>query len=500
MMKIGVKFLCGWLLFAGALFAQQQPEPTASDSTALSATVPRDTLVQTDTTQAEKTPAKIAVAVLKLDPNGITDSEARALSDRLRIEIFNAGVYEVMEREKMNRILDEMQFQLSGCTSDECVIEIGRLIGVQKMIAGSISKVGEFYTVSTRLIDVNTGKIEATAIEDIEGTLGIVLTQAIPSIAKKISGLAGIEIQPKQETALKINTEPVFAEVFINGGLYGESPLEIALEAGKEYHLRVKKEGYESLEKQFTLDKNQILDMNIILSKTVEKEEPVREVPKSRKRDYHNGFRIKFVQSPEPHVINDQIQEINNLIHDHNQLFKQQIPAHNQFSEIETFNGVEVYNVTQAADNLAFEFGLGIYRQDLDKWVSDLGDNKGNQNYSLVTWSPQISLNLRLAPIRYPLFYPYIDAGFGYNCLIMTAYHEEESLGGPVYQSWGFSYGLGLEIRPLKILGVSLEWYRKNMDMRLMDVDKVTDHFDFYDLNRINLTGNRIAASLNLYY
>ena len=78
----------------------------------------------------ESVPQKIktAVAVLELDPNGVSESEARALSDRLRIEVFNAGEYEVMERDKMNRILDEMQFHLDDCTSDECAIEIGRLI------------------------------------------------------------------------------------------------------------------------------------------------------------------------------------------------------------------------------------------------------------------------------------------------------------------------------------------------------------------------------------
>ena len=163
-------------------------------------------------------PVKTAVAVLELDPNGVTESEAKALSDRLRIEIFNVGVYEVMEREKMNRILDEMQFQLKDCTSDECAIEIGRLVGVKKIIAGSISKIGELYTVSARLIDVETSKIEATAIEDVEGTLGIVLTKAIPSIAMKISGKSGLDIQAEiKKASVSISVDPAYSSIYING-------------------------------------------------------------------------------------------------------------------------------------------------------------------------------------------------------------------------------------------------------------------------------------------
>jgi curli biogenesis system outer membrane secretion channel CsgG len=117
------------------------------DSTALS-----ETVVDSVDSPIESVPQKVktAVAVLELDPNGVSESEARALSDRLRIEIFNVGEYEVMERDKMNRILNEMQFHLDDCTTDECAIEIGRLIGVRKIIAGSISKVGEYFTVSAQ--------------------------------------------------------------------------------------------------------------------------------------------------------------------------------------------------------------------------------------------------------------------------------------------------------------------------------------------------------------
>jgi len=109
-------------------------------------------------------------------------------------------------------------------------------------------------------------------------------------------------------------------------------------------------------------------------------------------------------------------------------------------------------------------------------------------------------MNLRFAPIRYPLFYPYVDVGFGYNLLFMNAYYNEKSLGGPMYQSWGFIYGIGFEIRPIRFFSVSIEWNRKNLDMKLMDIDEVTDNFKDYDLDKIDLTGNRVGVALNFYY
>jgi len=442
---------------------------------------------------------KIAVAVLELDPNGVSEPEARALSDRLRIEIFNAGVYEVMERDKMNRILDEMQFQISDCTTDECAVEIGKMIGVKKIIAGSISKVGEYFTVSARLIDVETSRIEATAIEDVEGTLGVVLTQAMPSIAKKISGLDGIDI-PKSviKTVVNIITVPENVAIYINNVYRGESPLKIEIEPGRDYILRAAKEGYDTLKKPFTLSEGQLLDINIALSKIAEPQVIVREIPK-RKRSISKGFRVKYIEAGSPDNINNQINQINNLLLDHVQLFEEPISQHDPFFTIETFNGIEVYNSSHLGDNIGFEFGLGIFRGDLEEWISDIGEDK-NENYALVTWSPQVMMNLRFAPVRYPLFYPYFDVGFGYNLLFMNAYYNEKSLGGPLYQSWGFIYGIGFEIRPIRFFGVSIEWSRKNLDMRLMDIDEVTDNFEEYDLDKIDLTGNRVGVALNFYY
>jgi len=497
--KIGYFFIFLFLI-SRVVTAQETFEVVNPDSSvkAGSADQLKNDTISIKTQQIPFAP-KTAVAVLELDPNGVSDSEARALSDRLRIEIFNAGVFEVMERDKMNRILDEMQFHLNDCTTDECAIEIGRLIGVRKIIAGSISKVGEYFTVSARLIDVETSKIEATAIEDVEGSLGIVLTKAMPSIARKISGKTGLDIRTEVvKSSVNITVEPAYSSIYIDGKYQGETPIKIELAPASEYVLRVEKNGYEPLEKRFTLTKAQHLDMNISLSKIVEPQVIVQEV-KKEKRSISKGFRLKYITTGSQDKINTHIATLNAYINDHVQLFEETVPPGTDFPSIKSFNGIEVYNSSSVEDNIGFEFGLGLYRADLDDWFSEIG--KGNSNgYNLVTWSPQIMLNLRIAPIRYPLFYPFFDVGFGYNLLLMNAYNDEESLGGPMYQSWGFIYGIGFEIRPVKLFGIALEWNRKTMDMQLMDVDEVSDKFRDYQLDAISMTGNRIGVSMNFYY
>jgi hypothetical protein len=136
------------------------------------------------------------IAVIDLDPTGISNNESQFLSDRLRTELFETGVFQVVEREKMNAILNEQGFQQTGCTSVECAIEIGQLLNVGVMIAGSIGKIEDIYSLSIRMIDVETGAILRTATRDYEGKLSEVLTDVIPEVSAQLADAENIE--PKE--------------------------------------------------------------------------------------------------------------------------------------------------------------------------------------------------------------------------------------------------------------------------------------------------------------
>ena len=127
------------------------------------------------------------IAVLDLDPTGISQKDADFLSDRLRTELFETGAFTVVEREKMNDILTEQGFQTSGCTSVECAVEIGRLLNVQLIVAGNIGKIDELYSIGLRMIDIQSGAIVKTATRDYEGKLSEVLVTIIPEIARSLA-------------------------------------------------------------------------------------------------------------------------------------------------------------------------------------------------------------------------------------------------------------------------------------------------------------------------
>jgi TolB-like protein len=148
---------------------------------------------------------KTAVAVMDLRGSGISETDAKFLTERLIIELQRTDVFDVLERDKMDEILKEQGFQQTGaCDQASCLVEAGRMLPVQKMIGGSVGKFGETYSVQIKMIDLKTAKVEKTAIKDFSEKMDYLLTSGMASVSSLLAGNNKII-----STAEKINTTDV---------------------------------------------------------------------------------------------------------------------------------------------------------------------------------------------------------------------------------------------------------------------------------------------------
>ncbi|MCB7130164.1 MAG: hypothetical protein J3T61_11570, partial [Candidatus Brocadiales bacterium] len=99
------------------------------------------------------------IAILDFDGYGVSQMEALVLTNRLGTHLVQLGTHQVIERGQMEQILKEQDFQISGCTSNECAVEVGRVLGCELMLAGSFGKIGSIYTIDMRIVDVESGSI-----------------------------------------------------------------------------------------------------------------------------------------------------------------------------------------------------------------------------------------------------------------------------------------------------------------------------------------------------
>ena len=120
---------------------------------------------------------KETVAILDFEGRGISQMEAQTLTDRFTSELASTNAMILVERNQMNEILDEQGFQQSGCTSAECAAEVGALLGVQHMVAGSFGKLGNSYTIDAKMFSVESGKTEKTVSTTYKGEIDGLLNE-----------------------------------------------------------------------------------------------------------------------------------------------------------------------------------------------------------------------------------------------------------------------------------------------------------------------------------
>lgn len=137
----------------------------------------------------EELQKKPLIALNSLLAQGITEHEAVTLTDVLRNELINTGKFQVMERGQMEEILKEQAFQMSGtCDEAACLVEMGQLLGIEQLFAGTIGMVGKAYSINVRIISVQTGKILKSVSHSYSGPIEDLLTGEMRTVAKLLIG------------------------------------------------------------------------------------------------------------------------------------------------------------------------------------------------------------------------------------------------------------------------------------------------------------------------
>jgi curli biogenesis system outer membrane secretion channel CsgG len=139
------------------------------------------------------------VAVINFEALGLSQVEAAALTDRFRSELFKTGKFTVLERDKMDEILVEQGLQQSGCTSSECLVEMGKLLNVHQIFAGSVSQFGNLFSVTVRLVDIQTGKIQDSNSQDFNSGKEKLLTDGMKAVAFYFAGIKPVAASPTVE-------------------------------------------------------------------------------------------------------------------------------------------------------------------------------------------------------------------------------------------------------------------------------------------------------------
>lgn len=112
--------------------------------------------------------APLQVAVYPFDAIGVEETTAMAITNAVFRVLNQSTRIVVRDQQSTRQALEQIGLAQSGhCADDKCRVEAGKILKAQKLITGSVEKLEEnFYTVSMRVVDVETARTEYQVAQD----------------------------------------------------------------------------------------------------------------------------------------------------------------------------------------------------------------------------------------------------------------------------------------------------------------------------------------------
>jgi len=104
---------------------------------------------------------KITLAIMPLHPQSEeVKNLAATVTTILRNELGATQRFTIVDLDSLSTLMQEQARQQAGLTDSATAVKLGNMLNVQKMVLGSVSKLGGYYEIRVNMTDVELGAIE----------------------------------------------------------------------------------------------------------------------------------------------------------------------------------------------------------------------------------------------------------------------------------------------------------------------------------------------------
>ena len=128
---------------------------------------------------------KPVAVVFPLKSDGVSGTTTGLVTERISELLGQSGRIQVLNRDDIVRIDETIARNMSDCTEEGCGIEMGRQLDADKIILGSISRVGERVTIIANYIDVGSTERKTSSV-DIDNVPEEQLVDYVPELIAKM--------------------------------------------------------------------------------------------------------------------------------------------------------------------------------------------------------------------------------------------------------------------------------------------------------------------------
>ena len=94
-----------------------------------------------------------------INDDGKISKLGRYAAEKLTPYFTRSGQFQVLERALIDKVIAEQQFQVSAFVDESTTREIGRLLGAETLISGTISELNDVFYINAKVVDVYYGKL-----------------------------------------------------------------------------------------------------------------------------------------------------------------------------------------------------------------------------------------------------------------------------------------------------------------------------------------------------
>lgn len=148
--------------------------------------------------QSTETPTP-AVAIMSIEAQGIDEGTIAIYSDTLGYHLSRSGLVDVVDRFQQRSLLGEEGVDIAGCISDECLSEVGRRIGIDLIVVGSIGRVDSITSLNFKIIDARSGSV-TTRISEQYSSISELLNRSDRLATKLIQSFSSVNGQARSRS------------------------------------------------------------------------------------------------------------------------------------------------------------------------------------------------------------------------------------------------------------------------------------------------------------
>lgn len=204
---------------------------------------------------------KPRLAVTNVEARGVDTNLAKTVTDTITTTLDNQRVFTVISEAEIRQMLAfETTKQQMGCGQiSSCMAELAGALGLSLSVAGALAQVGSDFVLTLTLTSTERAEVLSRQRRQVSRA------EELPAATESAVAMLVRDLLQEQSGKVALRCSEPGANVMVDGGLIGVTPLAPELLTGGPHEVRIVKQGFVAWAKDVYVRKGEPLELSATL-------------------------------------------------------------------------------------------------------------------------------------------------------------------------------------------------------------------------------------------